>query len=39
MTTKERFAYIAFQLAAGAVLGLMWSGCVFLMGYFGLGLG
>lgn len=30
---------IVVNIAAGTVLGLVWSGCIFLMGYFGLGLG
>ena len=30
---------IVVNVVAGTVLGLVWSGCIFLMGYFGLGLG
>lgn len=38
MNKRERLEYIGFQCAAAVVLGLLWSGCVFLMGYWGIGL-
>lgn len=38
MTTKEKAVHIAFQCLAGLILGLVWSGCVALMGFWGIGL-
>ena len=29
---------IVVNVLAGTVLGLVWSGCIFLMGYWGIGL-